>query len=181
MRWIRLYTVLLIALVSGCEKLPTLDWVNPLDLEVAAEDSVDTPALVFFPDSVAVETGSSVQLQVFAMKVDSLSGAHIQISYEQEKMSLLSATVGDFFQAANTPMFFFNDDTTYGILDIYTISVGTDTLREVSGTGNLAYLEFQTLASGKLILEYTDESELVDADDNQIEIQTFSKGIINAE
>ena len=78
-------------------------------------------------------------------------------------------------------MFFFNDDTTYGILDIYTISVGTDTLREVSGTGNLAYLEFQTLASGKLILEYTDESELVDADDNQIEIQTLLKGIINAE
>lgn len=182
MRWTRINIFLVFVFVAGCEKLPTLDWVNPLDLEVAAADSVETPALVFFPDTVSTETGASVSFEIFVMEVDSLSASHIQVTYDTTMLALVSAESGEFFDsAAVAPMYFYEDDSASGVLDIYTVGLGIDSLATVFGTGSLAAVEFTVRTSGDSRLEFTQASELVDRDDNLIEINTLFYGAIHAE
>lgn len=171
--------MIFLALLLSCEKLPTVVYDNPLDLEEAEKKGIETPALVFFPDSVATENGSNVTVQVFAMEVQNLSGYHLRIIYNRFLVNLMMVETGEFFNDTTLSMFFYNDDTTSGTLDIYGINLGTDSLAIVSGTGNLASLVFNPERSGKSTIQFTDESELVDADDNPIEIKSFLKGVID--
>ena len=152
---------------------------NPLDIEAAKEEGIETPALVFFPDSVSVNTGSSVSIQVFAMEVENMAGAHIQLTYDNANLSLSSVKAGDLFKGGTEPLFFYEDDAASGVLDVYTFYLGTDSA-SVSGTGNLANLIFSTTARGQSVLRYTPESELVDSDDVPIVIYGFGEGVIDA-
>ena len=108
-----------------------------------------------------------------------LRGAHIQISYEQQKLNLKSVSKGEFLNSLVDPGFFFKNDTSEGLLDIYTISFGVDSLKNVTGTGSLAIVEFEAIAPGKIILEYTDKCELVDQNDDPIEIKSFLYGVLD--
>ena len=152
---------------------------NPLDLTTVKELNIELPAVIFYPDSIPMEVGSSTQLQVFAMEVTGLSGAHIQINYEQQKLNLKSVSKGEFLNSLVDPGFFFKNDTTEGLLDIYTISFGVDSLKNVTGTGSLAIVEFEAIAPGKIILEYTDKCEFVDENDDPIEIKSFLYGVLD--
>ena len=152
---------------------------NPLDLTTVKELNIELPAVIFYPDSIPMEVGSSTQLQVFAMEVTGLSGAHIQINYEQQKLNLKSVSKGEFLNSLVDPGFFFKNDTTEGLLDIYTISFGVDSLKNVTGTGSLAIVEFEAIAPGKIILEYTDKCELVDQNDDPIKIKSFLYGVLD--
>ena len=152
---------------------------NPLDLTTAEELNIELPAVVFYPDSIPMETGSSAQLQVFAMEVTGLSGAHIQINYEQQKLNLKSVTKGEFLNSLTEPGFYFENDTVEGLLDIYTISFGIDSLKNVTGTGSLAIVEFEATSPGKIILEYTDKCQFVDENDDLIEIKSFLYGVLD--
>ena len=152
---------------------------NSLDLTTAEELNIELPAVVFYPDSIPMEAGSSAQLQVFAMEVTGLSGAHIQINYEHQKLNLKSVTKGEFLNSLIDPGFFFKNDTTEGLLDIYTISFGVDSLKNVTGTGSLAVVEFEATAPGKIILEYTDKCQFVDENDDLIEIKSFLYGVLD--
>ena len=163
----------------SCEELPVVNFDNPLDLTTAEELNIELPAIVFYPDSIPMEAGSSAQLQVFAMGVTGLSGAHIQINYEQQKLNLKSVTKGEFLNSLTEPGFYFENDTAEGLLDIYTISFGVDSLKNVTGTGSLAVVEFEAIAPGKIILEYTDKCEFVDEHDNPIEIKSLLYGVLD--
>ena len=171
---------LLLLLSLSCEvEVPTEVFDNPLDVEEAENKGILTPALVFFPDSVSVDAGGTVSLQVFALEVVNLGGAHIQISYDNTKLSFSSVSAGDFLNGATQPLFVYEDDPSAGTLDIYTSFLGTDST-SVSGTGNLANLVISTTALGQAMLRYTTECELVDPDDNPIEIKGFGEGMIDA-
>ncbi|MEE9166398.1 MAG: cohesin domain-containing protein [Candidatus Neomarinimicrobiota bacterium] len=154
---------------------------NPLDLEEAEKKGIELPALVFFPDSVAIDSGDTVTLRVFAMEVQNLGGYHIQVIYDTSKLNLTSVEVGEFFDSTATPMFFYSEDTTSSLIDIYGISLGTDSLAFASGTGNLAHMVFNAEGLGKSTIQFTQESELVTADDNPIEIKAYLEAIIQVE
>ena len=160
--------------------MPTEVYDNPLDEEEAEEKGIETPALVFFPDSVSVNVGGTVSIQVFAMGVENLGGSYVQVTYDKNKLSLSSVSVGDFFQGGADPIFLYEDDDGSGTIDIFTSFLGTDSV-SVSGTGSLAFIIFNTTAPGQSSLQYTSECELVDPDDNTIEINGFGEGVINAE
>ena len=58
---------------------------NPLDPVTAEEVGFLTPAIVFFPSEVTVaEVYEEVTLDVHAMEVSNLGGAHIQVSYNKQ-------------------------------------------------------------------------------------------------
>lgn len=182
MPWTKLVVCSASLVLLGCEKLPVLDWTNPLDLEEAERDSVVLPALVFFPDTVSVDSGATVGFQVFAMEVDSLGGSFIQVQYDTGMVAFDSAGPGEFFDSALVaPLFFFQDDTALGILDFYTINLGTDTLAGAVGTGSLVYFQLEVVSPGHSRVEFTEASQLVDPDDNPIEIGTYFYGAIHAE
>lgn len=180
MRCIRILISSGLLLFLACEvEVPTENYDNPLDIEEAEKEGIETPALVFFPDSVSVNVGGTVPVQVYALEVEDLGGSHVQLTYDKNKLSLSSVSVGDFFQGGADPIFLYEDDDGSGTIDIFTSFLGTDSV-SVSGTGSLANLIFSTTAPGKSSLQYTSECELVDPDDNPIEIKGFGEGLVNA-
>jgi len=142
---------------------------NPLDPVTAEEEGFITPAIVFFPSEVTVaEVYEEVTLDVHAMQVPNLGGAHIQISYNKQKLSLANLSLGSFFEASEG-LIYHEDDTDFGLIDIYMGFLGTDS-SEVTGTGQLAILQFQAISGGASTVAFTDYSEFVDHEDNDIAI-----------
>ena len=181
MIWIRTTLLVSVLVFTSCDigEVPTASLGNPLDVEEAAQKGIDTPALVFFPDSISASTGSSVSLEVYALNVDNLGMAYLKINYDNSRLSLSSINPGEFLNSTQNPIFLYEDKSETGVIDIYTSFLGTDI--SVSGTGNLAYLVFSTTTPGQSTLSYSSESELADPDDNPIQIKGFGEGIIDAQ
>ena len=160
--------------------VPTESYDNPLDEEAAEIIGIETPALVFFPDRFdEVTAGSSISIQLYALEVIGVAGAHIQLSYDKSLVSVSSVNVGDFFTSSSEPVFIFENNPEDGVLDIYTSFLGTDS-STVSGTGSIATLVLGTLTAGTSIIEYTAESELVDDNDRSLELKGLGLGEIIA-
>lgn len=170
-------TVGVFLFLVSCE-IPTEEYSNPLDLEYAEEQGIETPALIFNPSELNVNVGSSVSVQVYAMEVDDMAGAHVQVSYDKNKLSLNSVSIGTFFDGTRDPIFITDNNASTGTIDIYTSFLDSVS---VSGTGNLAYLVFSATSPGESMLQYTSECELVDPDDNSIEIKGFGVGVVDAQ
>ena len=173
------FVVLLLGLLLSCE-VPTEAYDNPLDEEVAAEKGIDTPALVFFPDKFdGVTAGSSVSVQLYALEVVGVTGAYIQLAYDKSKISISNVNAGDFFGSA--PIFIYEDDSENGLLNIYTSFLGSDSSSTVSGTGNLATLVLGTITAGQSTLNYTVETQIVDAQDNPVVLNGLGEGVIDVQ
>jgi len=172
--------LLLSLLIVGCvEQLPTEVYENPLDDEEQAREGIESPALVFSPDSVSVSSGNAVTVNAFVMGADSLRGAHLQIEYDNSLVSFTTVTIGNFFSGGTESFVMAEDDNDNGLLDVY-VSFGGASSLSVSGNGNIANITFSTLAVGKTVLTFTSASELADPDDNAIEIKGYGEGVIDA-
>ena len=180
MIWIRTTLLVSILVLTSCDigEVPTASLNNPLDTEEAAQKGIDTPALVFFPDSISAPTGSSVSMEVYALNVENLGMAHIVINYDNSRLSLTSINVGEFLKGNQSPIFIYENNSETGTIDIYTSFLGSDV--SVSGTGNLAYLVFSITTPGQSTINYSSESELGDPNDNPIQIKGFGEGVIDA-
>lgn len=148
-----------------------------MDAEAAAEKGINTPALVFFPDSASTLIGSIVSFEVFALGVDKLGMAYVKIDYDDTKLSVTSVNPGEFLQSSQN-LFLYDTDTP-GIINIYSSYLGADSL-EVSGTGNLVYLVFQAKTPGISSVIFSTESEFADGEDNPIQIKGYGRGLIDA-
>ena len=170
---------LLLFFILSCST-PTEFNGNPFDPEEAAEQGFSTPALVFFPAAVNAVLGGSFTLDVYAMEVVNNAGSYIHISYDKTKLSLLSLNQGDFYAAAPEMLFYYEDDTDLGLIDIYSGFLGVDSA-SVSGTGQLASMVFTTISAGVSTVAFTDASEFVDPKDNPIEILGYGTSEVVAE
>lgn len=179
MHWIRRTFTLSLILFISCNQgeLPTKSLDNPLDTESASEKGINTPALVFFPDSASTTIGSTVSMEVYAMGVEKLGMAYIKINYDDSRLSLNTINPGEFLKSNNN--LFLYDNSVAGVIDIYTSFLSTDSV-EVSGTGNMAYLVFQAKTPGVSKVTYSTDSEFADSDDNPIQIRGFGEGVIDA-
>ena len=114
------------------------------------------------------------------MEVDSISGSHIQVSYNKAKLTLLSLSQGSFYDGAPEMLFYYEDDTNLGLIDIYSGFLGVDSA-SVSGTGQLASMVFTTISAGVSTVSFTVLSEFVDPQDNPIEILGYGTSEVVAE
>ncbi len=173
----RLILLILILLLS-CE-VPTEVYENPLDEEASLEEGIETPALVFFPDEINVNTGETFTVSVFALDVENVAGAYINLDYDQNKLLLMAINPGTFFSDLQDPLYFTETENS-GTIELYTIFLGTDST-SVSGTGSFMNIVFSASASGTSSLIYSTDCELADPDDNPIEIKGFGEGVVNAQ
>ena len=180
MHWIKSTLILSLFLFISCDQgeVPTKSLDNPLDTEAASEKGINTPALVFFPDSASATIGSTVSMEVYVMGVEKLGMAYIKINYDDSRLSLSTINPGDFLQGSQN--LFLYDDSVAGVIDIYTSFLGPDS-SHVSGTGNMAYLVFQAKTPGVSKVTYSSDSEFADSDDNPIQIRGFGEGVIDAQ
>ncbi len=172
----RLILLILILLLS-CE-VPTEVYENPLDEEASLEEGIETPALVFFPDEINVNTGETFTVSVFALDVENVAGAYINLDYDQNKLLLMAINPGTFFSDLQDPLYFTETENS-GTIELYTIFLGADST-SVSGTGSFMNIVFSASASGTSSLIYSTDCELADPDDNPIEIKGFGVGVVNA-
>ena len=82
-------TFLSILLVLGCD-IPDQVYNDPLDLDYNASKGILPPTLIFTPDQVNTSSGSNTTVQVHALEVSDVAGAHIQIKYDQTKINVSS-------------------------------------------------------------------------------------------
>ena len=179
MHWIKSTLIFSLLLFISCDQgeVPTKSLDNPLDTEAASEKGINTPALVFFPDSASASIGSTVSMEVYVMGVEKLGMAYIKINYDDSKLSLSTINPGNFLQGSQN--LFIYDNNVAGVIDIYTSFLGPDS-SHVSGTGNMAYLVFQAKTPGVSKVTYSSDSEFADSDDNPIQIRGFGEGVIDA-
>ena len=173
----RLILLILILLLS-CE-VPTEVYENPLDEEASLEEGIETPALVFFPDEININTGETFTVSVYALDVENVAGAYINLDYDQNKLLLMAINPGTFFSDLQDPLYFTETENS-GTIELYTIFLGTDST-SVSGTGSFMNIVFSASASGTSSLIYSTDCELADPDDNPIEIKGFGEGVVNAQ
>ena len=176
---IKKITAFLFLFLIACD-IPEEIYENPLDIEANAENGINPPALVFTPSNISTSTGSNVSLKIFALEVDSLAGSFIRINYDQNKLAVNSVSIGDLLkEGGQNPIFFFEDNSASGFVDIYTSFLG-DT-ESVSGTGPLAFIVFNIQAPGESTVSYNSESELVNKNDIPILLNGLGEVVINAQ
>ena len=175
--YVLLTNVLLIsALLLSCD-IPEETFTNPLDIEANAEKGIKPPAVVFFPDNVETNLGESFTLEVFALEVDSVGGAQIEIDYNASILSVASVSKGSFFQGGNDPIFISEYDN--GKLFIYVTYMGP-VGAAVSGTGDIASIVFNTKIPGETTLTISDASVLLDKNADPIQINGLGQGVVVA-
>ena len=167
-------TLLILLLFVACD-VPTEEYNNPLDLE----GGMATPALVIFPHEVNVNTGETFTVSVYALDVQNVAGAYINLDYDQNKLLLMAINPGTFFSDLQDPIYF-TETQNSGTIELYTIFLGADST-SVSGTGSFMSIVFSASAGGVSSLTFSTDCELADPDDNPIEIKSFGEGVVNAQ
>jgi len=179
LRWTKLLLTSLLSVFLGCE-LSDGVFENPLDREVASENGITPPALVFYPDVVTTTAGGSAATSVYALDISGVGMAEIVINYNQNKVSVVSVAKGDFFQGGNQPFFHYEVDGDSGLLTIYVGYLGPDG-NAVSGTGNIANIVFSTLSAGQSEVSISTASRILDPDAKSITLNGYGKGTIDAQ
>ena len=179
MRWTKLLLTPIIIAFLGCE-LSDGVFENPLDREVASENGITPPALVFYPDVVTTTAGGSAATSVYALDISGVGMAEIVINYNQNKVSVGSVTKGEFFQGGNQPFFHYENDETSGLLTVYIGYLGPDG-NSVSGTGNITNIVFNTLSAGQSEVSISNSSRILDPDAKAITLNGYGKGTIDAQ
>ena len=171
-------TMFILLLLMACEEAPEEVHDNPLDIEAITEEGIETPALMFFPDEININTKEIFTVSVYALDVQNVAGAYININYDQDKLLLIAINPGTFFSDLQDPLYF-SETQNSGKIELYTVFFGADS-SSVSGTGSFFSIMFAASESGVSSLTYSTNCELVDPDDNQIEIKGFGEGVVNA-
>ena len=116
-------------------------------------------------------------MEVFALEVDSVGGAQIEIDYNASILSVASVSKGSFFQGGNDPIFISEYDN--GKLFIYVTYMGP-VGAAVSGTGDIASIVFNTKIPGETTLTISDASVLLDKNADPIQINGLGQGVVVA-
>ena len=153
---------------------------NPLDVEYNNSKGITPPAFVFSPDEVSSNSGSNVTLKVNALEVSKVAGAHIQIKYDQNKLSVNSVSQGDWLiDAGQSPVIFYEDDPLTGMINIY-YSILADS-EDLSGTGVVAFIIFNISAPGQTTVQLTSTTKIVDKENQEIQLNGLGNAVINAQ
>ena len=171
-------TMFILLLLMACEEVPEEVYDNPLDIEATTEEGIETPALMFFPDEININTKEIFTVSVYALDVQNVAGAYININYDQDKLLLIAINPGTFFSDLQDPLYF-SETQNSGKIELYTVFFGADS-SSVSGTGSFFSIMFAASESGVSLLTYGTDCELVNPNDNQIEIKGFGEGLVNA-
>ncbi len=171
-------TMFILLLLMACVESPKEVYDNPLDIEAITEEGIETPALMFFPDEININTNEIFTVSVYALDVQNVAGAYININYDQDKLLLIAINPGTFFSDLQDPLYF-SETQNSGKIELYTVFFGADS-SSVSGTGSLFSIMFAASKSGVSSLTYGTNCELVDPDDIQIEIKGFGEGLVIA-
>jgi len=153
------------------------DLIDPVFDNILDAEYNDPPALLFSPDKYTSSVGEEVDVRLYALKVEDVASMRARILYDNSRLEVSSVSQGSFFESAEPPLFVY-DDNGSGQLDIYSVIMGSE--KKVSGTGNIAIITFRLTGYGDASIRISDESQLLDTDGYDIELQSLGEGVISA-
>ena len=179
MLWIKRYIIIFCFWAISCELHdPIFD--NSLDLEAAQVKGIYPPALVFFPNNAEVTVGDTVEVEVYAMKIENVGMAQIEVHYDPARLTVISVAQGSLFQGGNQPFFITENDINNGVLTIFITYLGPSG-KAIEGTGDIALIYFKPRSTGNTEFRISQESILLDPDANTITLNGYGKGMIDAQ
>ena len=169
----------MVLILLPCE-IPEQSYEDPLDFDYNAGLGSYPPALIYSPDQLPVNSGTNTTLKVYALEVNEVAGAHVQIKYDKNKVQLSSVSQGDWLvDGGQNPVFFFQNDAANGTLDIYYSVLGDS--ENLSGSGVVAYTIFNISAPGESTIQITNATKIVDKDNQEIQLNGLGEVVINAQ
>ena len=146
---------------------------NPIDQD--ADYAAQPPSLVFYPKTQEKTMNDSVKVESFIVfKSDStapFSGVQVVINYNAAVLELDTLKPGLFITDTSkaNPLFVYNNETS-GNIELFAYFLDTVKL-DIEGTGHLADIIFQPLATGTAMVEYELENcQVIDHNDHAIEL-----------
>ena len=174
------FSLICFAFVSCDLEIPEQSYNDALDLDHNADKGIFPPAFVFSPDDISISAGSNQSVAIYALEVDSIGGAHIQVNYDKNKVQINSITRGEWLVNQNQqPIFFVEQNIDAGIIDIYYSVLGSD--EATSGSGIAAYILFSPLSPGTSTLKITNTTNAVTKNNQQIQLNGLGSLIVNAQ
>ena len=152
-----------------------------LDNEFDPENLNLSPPTIFFHPSQfeSIEVGSSDTLELYCYEVQSAAGAHLQIEFDAEILSIDKVLYGDFFMnGVNSPIMFTDQED--GFLNVYLFLQPTLGISDASGTTAMAKLIFSVRDEGLAPIRYTTRTSLRDKNNYPIQLNQYGEALINA-
>ena len=138
----------------------------------------DPPALVFNPFLKRVVAGSVNWVNIEALEINGAAGMYIKMEYDPEFVSIKEVVSGEFFTNTNQPMAIVEDKGTY--IEIYIVYLSDGISQSATGSGVVVEVAFESLKTGKSQLNISDQSKVVDANNEGLVMNTFGYFIIDA-
>jgi len=171
-----LYLPAMIIFLLSCD-----DVEYQLDNEFDPENlNLSSPTIFFHPSSFeSIKVGESDTLEFYSYKVQNASGAHLQVEFDNEIISIDSVVYGDFFMnGINAPIML--SDQEDGFLNIYIFLQPTLGTNSTSGTMSMAKIYFTVNDEGLSPIRYTDKTVLRNEDNVSVFLNSYGEGLINA-
>tara|TARA_B100001250_G_scaffold323144_1_gene286529 strand:- start:1216 stop:1767 length:552 start_codon:yes stop_codon:yes gene_type:complete len=152
-----------------------------LDNEFDPENLNLIPPTIFFHPSQfkSIEVGSSDTLELYCYDVQNAAGAHLQIEFDAEIVSIDTVLYGGFFMnGVNSPIMFTDQED--GFLNIYLFLQPTLGISDASGTTAMAKLIFSVRDEGLAPIRYTTRTSLRDKNNYPIQLNQYGEALINA-
>ena len=150
---------------------------NPFDPENL---DLTPPALFFHPSKINTVIDTTIAIEVYGLELDSSSAARLDIRYDWGSIVLESVVPGPFYSGNNNPMEITVDEQ--GILDIFLFYVpDMDTDQNQGGTQSLATMYFSTISRGESELLFGENTTLINANNDSLNISEYGKGYVNVE
>ena len=144
------YPRILISLIVTFILLQSCDDAEyQLDNEFDPENlDLEPPTIFFHPSQFeSIKVGNSDTLELYCYDVQNAAGAHLQIEFDAEIISIDTVLDGDFFKnGVNSPILFTDQED--GFLNVYLFLQPTIGTSDASGTMSMATLIFTVQDEG---------------------------------
>jgi len=141
-------------------------------------DAVKGPAIMVYPRYSEVAAGEECRIEILAEEVENVMGAEIELTFDPSVTQIKDVIYGAFMSDGGELSITFkeidNENGKAGIVIVRT----SNSNPTVSGTGTLAILEITGLSVGTTEIEYTDNCTFRDENNNVVEIEEKTIGIV---
>lgn len=173
---VRIYFTIVFVYFFSCE-----DVNYQLDNEFDPENlNLNPPTIFFHPSEFeSVEVGESDTLELYCYEVQNAAGAHLQIEFDAEIISIDTVLHGEFFMnGVSSPIIFTDQED--GFLNVYLFLQPTLGISDASGTMSMAKIIFSAKDEGLAPIRYTSKTTIRDKGNDPVELNHYGEALINA-
>ena len=173
---VKLYLSFFFMLFSSCE-----DVTYQLDNEFDPKNlDLEPPTIFFHPSEFeSIKVGSSDTLELYCYDVQNAAGAHLQVEFDAEIISIDTVLHGEFFMNGLSSPIIFTDQED-GFLNVYLFLQPTLGISDASGTMSMAKIIFSAKDEGLAPIRYTSKTTIRDKDNDPVQLNQYGEALINA-